>query len=401
MPRGKPKNEPRMRQQGTGTVFWNSTKERYQASIELDRKPNGKRDRQTYTARLRGETDEAWQECSDWLELKKAEIVVGTFRPPSVETVKGFLEAHAAQQRDLLQWTERTYSENTSAYRLYVMPVIGSLRLNALVAADLNRVYARMLKTVSKRTGRTLSPNTVRNLHRVLHAALGDRLRWQDVKVPKAEDYEAAVLEPEHFTLLMEAARGTEYEPVWHLMAMALRPEEVLGIERTGIDYRRGTVSVVTVVPTKGPRVAKQPKSRRSRRTVSMPAQIMDELKAYCDRHAVRIMKGGGRIFCTDEGRPLSWATVHYHGWRPLWQDQRIKDAGIPYVAPYGLRHGFASYQIADGVDVATISADMGHSNTSITTRVYVHKLKGGQGRTAQTIGRLLPLQNAENEGLG
>lgn len=390
MPRGKPK-EKRRRQQGAGAVFWNTQKQRYQATIDLGRKVDGKRNRKTYTARTPGEMAEAKQECEQWLAQAQADYLRGTLLLPSRETVRAYLEGwleHTAK----VGTEARTWTEYGRKLELYVYPAIGTKRLNDLQAQHLQALYARMLRTVSPRTGRPLSASTVKAVHRILHAALGERIAWKEIKLPKVEDYEAPVLEPEQVTVLLQAAQGTAYEPIWYLLAMALRPEEALGLRKQDLDFSRNRITVQEVIPTKGPRTPKAPKTRRSRRTVQMPAQIMDLLEAYCAERAEVQLKAGGRVFCTDQGEPLSWSVV-YRAWRRLWRDEAVRAAGIPYVHPYCLRHGFASYQIEEGVDLARISADMGHSNTGTTARIYAHKLRKTEGRTAETIGRLLPLR--------
>ncbi|MBI4496338.1 MAG: site-specific integrase [Chloroflexi bacterium] len=391
MPRGKPKpEEKRRRQQGTGAVFWNAKKSRYQATIDLGRDAEGKRVRKTYTAREGGKTTEAKDECERWLAQAQADYLHGTLLPPSRETVRGFLEGwleHTAR----VGTETRTWTEYRRKLELYVYPEVGTKRLNDLHAQHIQAVYAKLLRTVSRRTGKPLSASTVRGVHRILHAALGRRIAWDEIKLPKAGEYEAPVLEPDEFTRLLAAAAGTRYEPIWYLMGMGFRPEEVLGLRRQDLDFRRGTATVAEVIPTKGRRAPKAPKTRRSRRTVQMPAQVMDLLAAHCEAHAEAILRAGGRVFCTQEGAPLSWSRVYRTGWRPL-----VERAGVTYVPPYSLRHGFVSYQIEDGVDLARISADVGHSNTATTARVYAHKLRKTEGRTAETIARLLPIRKAE-----
>ena len=41
--------------------------------------------------------------------------------------------------------------------------------------------------------------------------------------------------------------------------------------------------------------------------------------------------------------------------------------------AVHGLRHAAASLALAGGTDIATISRRLGHSNPSITARLYIH----------------------------
>lgn len=43
---------------------------------------------------------------------------------------------------------------------------------------------------------------------------------------------------------------------------------------------------------------------------------------------------------------------------------------------PYGLRHTSATLLIAENVDIRTVSARLGHAQTSTTMNIYAHSLK-------------------------
>lgn len=395
MPRAKPAEPEHIRQQGTGSIFFNAKKNRMQATIDLGRKASGKRDRKTFTAKLfPGETQEARDEVAGYLSTAIAERVLGTFKPPSRETVKGYLTTWL-EQTAKVGTTERTWTEYQRKMELYVYPVIGAVRLNDLQVQHVQAVYSRMAKTVSERTHNPLSPSTIRAVHRILHPALGERIRWSELRRPKVQEYEAPVLEPEEFTKLMAGIAGHRYELVWLLLAMGLRPEEVLGLKRSGLDFRRNTVTVDKVIPTKGKRIETVTKTQRSRRTLQVPEEIGAKLAAHCETNTAMILRAGGRVFNTSVGTPLNWSVVS-DAWRAL-----MKTLPVPYVPPYSLRHGFASYLIDEGVPLTRISADLGHSNTHTTAKVYAHKLRKTEGQSAEVIGRLLPLKKGDSEQLG
>jgi integrase len=51
------------------------------------------------------------------------------------------------------------------------------------------------------------------------------------------------------------------------------------------------------------------------------------------------------------------------------------KTAGIAHFHPHDLRHRYASVQIARGVPVTTVSAQLGHTRKSMTLDTYSHVL--------------------------
>jgi|tagenome__1003787_1003787.scaffolds.fasta_scaffold20433179_2 hypothetical protein len=92
-----------------------------------------------------------------------ARIRRGNFVEDTRETVaiftKEWLASVAVRVRPS---THASYSRNL---RLHVIPVIGSLRLQQLTAADLNSLYGHLLteRRANKNCG--LSPRTVRYIH--------------------------------------------------------------------------------------------------------------------------------------------------------------------------------------------------------------------------------------------
>ena len=55
--------------------------------------------------------------------------------------------------------------------------------------------------------------------------------------------------------------------------------------------------------------------------------------------------------------------------------DRACKSAGIAHCHPHDLRHRYLSVQIARGVPVTTLAAQLGHSRKSLTLDTYSHVL--------------------------
>ena len=49
---------------------------------------------------------------------------------------------------------------------------------------------------------------------------------------------------------------------------------------------------------------------------------------------------------------------------------------GLPHVSLHGLRHTYASMLHSEGVDMAAMSANLGHSNLTTTANIYTHIFK-------------------------
>ena len=58
----------------------------------------------------------------------------------------------------------------------------------------------------------------------------------------------------------------------------------------------------------------------------------------------------------------------------------------MPYVTVHGLRHTYASLLIANGVDVRTAAAQLGHSSPSLTMNVYANPQNEAKRRAGNLI---------------
>jgi hypothetical protein len=67
---------------------------------------------------------------------------------------------------------------------------------------------------------------------------------------------------------------------------------------------------------------------------------------------------------------------VVYATFMRLWSPAATK-AGLAGVTPHDLRHTWGSRLSANGLDVLMLSRLLGHSDVTITMRIYVHEMPG------------------------
>ena len=60
----------------------------------------------------------------------------------------------------------------------------------------------------------------------------------------------------------------------------------------------------------------------------------------------------------------------------------------LPHIKLHALRHTFATYMLANGVNVKTVSEMLGHSSLKVTNR-YVHDLKDRQKENAEQLSNI------------
>jgi len=87
-----------------------------------------------------------------------------------------------------------------------------------------------------------------------------------------------------------------------------------------------------------------------------------------------------GHIFMTETGGRV----------RPEYVTRRLKrlvaEAKLPWIRLHGLRHTMASIALQNGTDIATVSERLGHANTGITARIYLHGSKESDRAAADAL---------------
>jgi integrase len=128
------------------------------------------------------------------------------------------------------------------------------------------------------------------------------------------------------------------------------------------------------------------PKTDSSVRTIAVGSSVIESLHAHRRRQAEERLAADewrdseGMIFTKPDGEWL----------RPDFVTRRLKklvaEAGVPWIRLHGLRHTMASLALQNGTDIATVSERLGHSDTGVTTRVYLHGSKESDRQAADGL---------------
>jgi site-specific recombinase XerD len=96
-------------------------------------------------------------------------------------------------------------------------------------------------------------------------------------------------------------------------------------------------------------------------------------------------------IFANPDGSPLMPNSVS------ATVSRLCRRTGLPKGASlHVLRHSHASLLLSEGVDLATVSERMGHSNVRTTAEIYSHALRGKDQAAAQVWDDVMQRARAE-----
>ncbi|WP_418957564.1 tyrosine-type recombinase/integrase [Streptomyces tritici] len=284
-----------------------------------------------------------------------------------------------------------TYDKYEAHVRLYLVPLIGSKRLESLGVADVRRFLVQLEKKTTAATAK--------ESHRVLRTALSAACREELitrnvatlVEPPRAK---ARELQPwsldETLDFLAAARRDPLYAAFVLAIAMGLRRGELIGLRWVDLDLDHRVLYIRQQTQRRrGVLYDDDPKGRR-RRAVPLPAMCIAPLRWHRMRQNEQRTKAGerwhegGYVFTTRTGRPVEPRNVYR-------SFTRVADsAGLRVIRLHDARHGCATLLTAAGVAPRVVMEILGHSQISITMDVYTHVVQDTQREAISHMDRLL-----------
>ncbi|MFD9923951.1 tyrosine-type recombinase/integrase [[Kitasatospora] papulosa] len=355
---------------------------RYQAAVYV-LQPDGTRARKF----AYGKT---WAECDtkrrDLLAKVDQGVPVPTRSAKLSEWLPYWLDNVVKPRRKL-----STYDKYEAHVRLYLVPMVGGKRLEALGVADVRRFLVQL---ENKTTAATAKES-----HRVLRTALTAACREELVsrnvaslvEPPRAKSRELSPWSlDETLTFLAAARKDPLYAAFVLAITMGLRRGELVGLRWTDVDLENRVLYVRQQTQRRrGVLYDDDPKGRR-RRAVPLPAMCIAPLRWHRMRQvaakerAGESWQEGGHVFVTRTGRPVEPRNVYRSFTRVA------ESAGLRVIRLHDARHGCATILTAAGVPPRVVMEILGHSQISITMDVYTHVVQDTQREAISHMDRLL-----------
>lgn len=282
---------------------------------------------------------------------------------------------------------------------------IGKRKLQEVKPADLNALYASLLKGDDER--RKLSNRSVTYVAAILHRALRDAVRWQLLVRNPADsaDPPRATPPPQMRTWsaselkkFLDTINDDRLAGAWWLLATTgMRRGEVMGLRWQDIDLDAGTLLINrTLITTDVQRKGEPgmtfgtPKTAKGRRRVALDPTTVTALRTHRARQLQeRLAAGtayddGDLVVCREDGHPIHPKTLSYYF------GQWVKRLGLPRIRLHDLRHTHATLALRAGVHPRVVQERLGHANVSITLDTYSHVDIQMQAEAAARVASLL-----------
>lgn len=278
---------------------------------------------------------------------------------------------------------------------------IGPLKLQDIRPDHLKRLYAKLAEPgENRRTGSGLSQKTIIEHHRVISSILSQAVKEQLVPAsiaqratpPKNPKKEMDAFEVEEVQAILEAL---ESEPLkWQVMTQLLiatgaRRGEIMGLRWKNVDWDNNRLYLCEnrVYTPKSGAISTTLKTGENR-YVSISPSVLGLLKRWQAEQAEFYKFLGTTpsdyILTAEDGQPM-------HPDSPTdWLAKFAKRHNLPPVHPHKFRHTQASLLISEGVDILTVSKQLGHAKVSTTLDIYSHVLAKSDEKASSTLDSLI-----------
>ncbi len=247
-----------------------------------------------------------------------------------------------------------------------------------------------------------LSDRTVLAYHRLISIVLAQAEK--EMLVPynaaaKATPPKATKKAPNYFQpeTISEILKALEAEPLkWRLITHLLlvtgcRRGEIMGLKWEKVDFQKSRITIdraLIVSPSKG--VYESSTKTSDIRYLNLPRETMDLLRQYRREQLLLQFANGDRwrhtgyVFTQDNGEHMNPDSI------TGWLLDFSKRHGLPHINPHAFRHTVASVLLANGTDIVTVAAQLGHASASTTENFYAHIIEENKAKASECIADVL-----------
>ncbi len=306
-----------------------------------------------------------------------------------------------------IEWKASTLSPKTiETYASSIERLPKSLTSKPLASISPRAIDAYYLQL--KAAG--ASPYVIRQVHSTLRSAFNTAVKWELVDsnpftkasppaLPKTKLKSPNPFEVAEIVRLADERYGKPMAAYVALAAiLGTRRGELLALRKSDVNLDLGTLQISKSIlyTSKTGQIVKSTKTGEER-TVALDSMAKTILEGRMSDYEVAAKAGfevveDPYIFASD---PTGAAP-----WHPDWPTHAFaficKSLSLDFHL-HQLRHFTATQLIAAGVDIRTVSGRLGHSDPTVTLRVYSHVVESADLRATEIMSGLLNTNNSAN----
>ena len=374
-----------------------------------------------------GKRHQKWETYKTLAEAKrrKSEVEyksdIGDLVVPHCKTMKDLLTEYVSLYGKE-KWSLSTYAANNGLIENYIVPLIGSEKLENINTRFVERFYQRLLTTPSvknpmtgRRSSEFVTPSTIRDIHKLLRSCFQQAVKWEmmarnpvvNANVPKYKSGKREIWTAETLMYALDVCDDERLKLALNLaFSCSLRMGEMLGLTWDCVDISKDAIEngnaflyvnkevqrvskdalkdlkskdVLLVFreesrKNRTVRVLKTPKTESSIRKVFLPRTVAEQLVAWKkSQDELKEVLGDeyqdyNLVMATSFGLPVSNTSIRQA------LNKLVRENDLPPIVFHSLRHTSVTYKLKlNGGDIKAVQGDSGHAQINMVTDVYSH----------------------------
>lgn len=269
-----------------------------------------------------------------------------------------------------------TYNKYCNIIETHIKPYLGDYCCTEITSSKINSYINKKLESGKLDGSGGLSPAYVNTIAVVLHSIINFAISegycyplTTDLLKPTPNSKSPNPLSDKDYSELSKyLKKNTDYTKLGMMLSLyaGLRIGEVCALRWKDVDFEKSIIHVSsTVSRIKGENketklIIDSPKTKSSNRFIPVPYLLMNNLELFYKKRISEYVISNNETFVNP--RILEY---RFH--------KVLNEANINQTNFHALRHTFATKCIEVGMDVKSLSEILGHANSAITLKTYVH----------------------------
>lgn len=283
-------------------------------------------------------------------------------------TLGEIYDAYIVSQRATLK--PSTVDRNARVLRICVDRIGRDVLSSRLTAAVIRASLPRKAQTYNERLVRLKAM-----LRWAYEADMVDDVRYLDKLRPMRDDQLARIadkyMERDELRRVLDAMAIERWRLLTEFLCLSgLRIGEAIALTKADVDLDQRTITVSKTYSVSIDQLEDSAKTETSNRVIPVQdelVKVVEEITDYAARRVEIFGYPSALFFPADDGGYL-----HYDAYRQYLGDVTWRVLGRR-LTPHACRHTMTSLMAAAGVPLDTISRRLGHADSAITKRIYLH----------------------------
>lgn len=334
------------------------------------------------------------QEVAEKLNKAIHNQSLGTFVTPSKIIFSSWLDIWLFEYKRL-SVRPSTFESYEYLTRVHIKPTLGKLYLKDIRSDHLQKLYNEKYRSGKIDGTGGLSSRTVRYIHNIICEALSCAVKnnllnnnvadTDIITLPRKEKREIRILTIDEQKAFLEALDGERLRAAFILaLGSGIRQGELLALRwQEDIDLKQGIININRTVKrvktfdgkskNKTKIIFQEPKTKSSKRTIPLPAGVIQEIKEHRKRQLEEKLLAGevyydnDLVFCNELGKITEPATLT-RIYKRILKKAELSDMNL-----HALRHTYATRLLEANEHPKVVQELLGHSDISMTLNTYSH----------------------------